>query len=231
MDASFAARLREDHAELWTAIHAHPFVLGIGDGSLPREVFAFYLRQDYVYLDGFSRVLALAAAKAPTGEDQRRFTALLALTVEEEMELHRRTCAAFGVERARLEATEASMITQAYASFLLRTSHEGSFEDLLAALLPCAAGYVEIARELASRGLPSVAHLRDWIETYTAPDMVELVGWLEARFDARCADSSPAQRARWSDLYRTSARFELLFFDMAWRGETWPAIVPGLARP
>lgn len=225
MVSRFSAELRAQTDDLWRAIHAHPFVTGIGDGSLPRDTFAFYLEQDYVYLVDFARVLALAAAKARGLDDMRRFAALLSLTLESEMDLHRRTCAAFGIDAAALEATSAALITSAYTSFLLRTGHEGPVEDLLAVLLPCAAGYVEVGQILSARGLPAAPHLREWIETYTSDDMVELVAWLAAHVDAMGAAAKAAQRARWLDLYRTSARFELLFFDMAWRRETWPSIV------
>ena len=171
-------------------------------------------------------MLAVAAAKAESLDDMRRLGGLLALTLEEEMEMHRRTCAAFGITSDELERTEPGLVTSAYTSYLLRTCYDGSMTDILAVLLPCAAGYVEIAQRLRERGLPDVEHYREWIETYTDPSMVELVEWLSERVDAMGAEASEAARVRWLDRYRTSARYELLFFDMAWRRETWPSIVP-----
>jgi len=47
------------------AILDHSFVTGVGDGTLPVEMFKHYVTQDYVYLIDYSRVLALASAKAP----------------------------------------------------------------------------------------------------------------------------------------------------------------------
>ena len=57
-------RFREDTAALWSAVLDHPFVRGIGAGDLTRDRFEFYLKQDYIYLIEFGRVLALASAKA-----------------------------------------------------------------------------------------------------------------------------------------------------------------------
>lgn len=223
-DFSSEARSRTD--TLWRAIHDHPFVRGIGDGTLPRDRFELYLRQDYAYLIDFARVLALAAAKAEHLEDMRFFSDLVQATLHEEMELHRRTCASFGISADGLEGTEPALVTTAYTSFLLRTCYEGPFADIVAVLLPCAAGYVEIARRLADGGLPAPTHFRDWISTYSSPEMVEMAGWLERRMNDDACDGSLAERARWLRLYETSARFELLFFDMAWKAETWPACVP-----
>jgi thiaminase/transcriptional activator TenA len=218
--------MRATTAPIWRAIHAHPFVRGIGDGTLSPDRFRFYLEQDYVYLIGFSRVIALAAARADTLEEMRQFSSLLDVTLSREMELHRRTCAGFGVDAATLERTEPGLVTAAYTSGLLRVCYEGRLSDIVAVLLPCAAGYVEIASGLRERGLPPQGHYRDWIETYGSPEMRALAEWLTRRMDTKAAESTPADRDRWLALYRTSARLELLFFDMSWERSPWPACVP-----
>ncbi len=39
--------LRREAGPLWKTIHAHPFVTGIGDGTLPRDRFRYYMCQPY----------------------------------------------------------------------------------------------------------------------------------------------------------------------------------------
>ena len=78
---------------IWEANYAHPFVQGIGDGTLPQERFRFYLAQDYVYLIDFSRFFAVAAAKAASLAPMERFAKLLDETLHFEMDLHRAICA------------------------------------------------------------------------------------------------------------------------------------------
>jgi thiaminase/transcriptional activator TenA len=226
MPPRFAGEMRERTDPIWRAIHAHPFVRGIGDGTLSPDRFRFYLEQDYVYLIDFSRVIALAAAKAETVAEMQQFSSLLDVTLSREMELHRRTCASFGVDAAKLERTEPGLVTAAYTSALLRVCYEGRLSDIVAVLLPCAAGYVEIASRLRERGLPPPPHYRDWIETYSGPEMRALAEWLTRHMDTKAAESTPADRDRWQELYRTSARFELLFFDMSWEKSPWPLCVP-----
>ena len=48
-----------------TAQHEHPFVRGIGDGTLPEAALPRYVRQDYLFLIDYGRLLALGAARAP----------------------------------------------------------------------------------------------------------------------------------------------------------------------
>jgi len=113
-------------------------------------------------------------------------------------------------------------VTAAYTSALVRTGHEGSFGDIVAALLPCAAGYVEIAGLLAARGLPDAPHHRDWIETYSSVEMKEIAGRLGTIMNGCAESGSAGDRERWLRLYTMSARLELLFFQMAWERSLWP---------
>ena len=52
---SIARRLWVDNAELAGRALAHPFVRGVADGSLPREVFSGYVAQDAFFLEAFAR--------------------------------------------------------------------------------------------------------------------------------------------------------------------------------
>ncbi|MDP9266194.1 MAG: thiaminase II, partial [Chloroflexota bacterium] len=81
----------------WRANLRHPFVRGIGDGTLPKRRFLHYLAQDYVFLTDYARVLALAAARASRVADMTSFAGLLHATLNVEMALHRRLCAREGI--------------------------------------------------------------------------------------------------------------------------------------
>lgn len=220
MRASDAFR-QAAHA-IWEANYAHPFVQGIGDGTLSEERFRFYLAQDYVYLIDFSRFFAVAAAKAPTLAPMERFAKLLDETLHFEMDLHRAICAEFGISREELERTRPAPTCLAYTSYLLRVAYEGEAATLLAALLPCSWGYAEIGERLMARGLPPVAHYAKWIQTYASAEYQEIVGWLRTLFDEAVSDVGPPMRPRLQEIFDTSSRWEYLFWEMAWKVECWP---------
>ena len=104
-EASMSEALRAEAEPLWEKIHEHPFVRGIGDGTLPMEQFRFYMRQDYVFLKEYSRAIALAVVKAPGLEEMGRFADLLNATLNTEMVLHRSFAGKFGVSAEEIEAT------------------------------------------------------------------------------------------------------------------------------
>jgi thiaminase (transcriptional activator TenA) len=220
---AFSQDLRDRAAPIWSASLDHPFVRGIGDGTLPVEKFRFYIRQDYVFLIEFSRVLALAAARATDLDVMSHYASLLATTLNGEMELHRGYCERFGIARDELEATAAAPTTHAYTRHLLHMAESGSLAEITASLIPCQAGYAEIGRELAVRGEPVSQPLYgEWIRMYASPEMQAIVAWACGLLDRLGADTGDAERERIAEVYLTSSRYEYMFWEMAYRMEQWP---------
>jgi thiaminase/transcriptional activator TenA len=112
--------------------------------------------------------------------------------------------------------------TRAYTDFLVRVAATGDFAELAAALLPCMWGFSEIGQALKSRPPPPQPHFTRWIETYADPGFAGLAQWCRELVD-RLATGAPApQRRRMEEAFLTSSRFEYLFWEMAWRQESWP---------
>lgn len=219
---SFVESLEPEAERIWDAIHEHPMVRGIGEGTLDEEPFRYWVRQDYVYLIEYNRVFAFGAARAPDLARMERFADLLSETVSTEMDLHRSYAAEFGISEAELETTEPSPTTRAYTDFLVRTAATGGFGELVAALLPCMWGFNDTGRRLAEAGLPDHEGYARWIETYSSPEFTELAEWCRALMDEVAAGADDARRERYREAFLTSARYEYLFWDAAWNGEEWP---------
>ena len=220
---SFADDVEKKAEPIRKAILAHPFVAGIGDGTLDVEKFKFYVRQDYVYLIGYSRMLALASARAPDLETMGWFARLLDETLNTEMKLHRSYCARFGISREELKQTRAAPTTLAYTSYLLNVAYQGSYGELAASFLPCQWGYWEIGAELARRGEPEHAPLyREWIQMYVSQEYKALADWARSLTDRLAARSGPDEVCRMEIAYLTSLRYEYLFWDMAFNLQAWP---------
>ncbi len=220
---SFSESLRREAAPLWATIHAHPFVTGIGDGTLPEERFRFYMRQDYLFLIEYSRVIALAAAKAPRLEEMGRFADLLNATLNVEMDLHRGFAAKFGVTAEALEAARPAPACRAYTNFLLEAAGSGTFGEAAAAMLPCQWDYALIGEELAARGRPASAPLyAEWIDMYASEEFARLAAWLRGVLDGAAEEAGPAERERMRAHFLAGTRHEYLFWEMSWKMEEWP---------
>jgi thiaminase/transcriptional activator TenA len=219
--ARFTDHLRELAEPIWEAQQAHPFVRGIGDGTLDVEKFKFWVRQDYLFLIDYARLLALALAKAPDLPTMRRFADLVQATLNVEMELHQAYAAEFGISSRELDSETRAPTTQAYTDFLLRTA-AGDYIELLAAVLPCFWGFCEIGLRLAEGPGPADERYRKWIDMYSSPEFAELNDWCRGLVD-RVAEGLPADALRrMEECFLTSSRYELAFWEMAWTGEKWP---------
>jgi thiaminase/transcriptional activator TenA len=222
VSARFSDHLRARAEPIWRAQHEHPFVRGIGDGTLPEDRFRHWIAQDYRFLLEYCRLFGLAAARAPDLATLERFADLLQATAHGEMELHRSYAQACGVDAAALERTVPGPTTRAYTDFLLRVAATGDFAELVAALLPCMWGFSELGQALAARGAPAAPPYAQWIATYADPEFAALATWCRDLLDRLAADASAAQRQRLEEVFLTSSRYEYLFWEASYRLEAWP---------
>jgi thiaminase/transcriptional activator TenA len=221
MAERFSQRLRRAAEAVWEAQHQHPFVRGIADGSLDVDKFAFWVRQDYLFLLEYARLFALAAARSPDVETMRRFAELMSAVLETEMSLHRSYAAQFGMSDADLQREPKAPTTQGYTDFLMRVAALGDFAELVAALLPCLWGYYEIGQRLAQQPPPGDRRYAEWIEMYSSPAFAEWAYWCRDLLD-RLTDGLPErQLLRLQEAFLTSSRYEWQFWEMAWNQDRW----------
>ena len=220
---SFAEEIENRALPVRQAILKHPFITGVGDGTLPVNKFKYYVLQDYVYLIDYARVLALASARGPDLETMGWFARLLDQILNTEMALHRDYCAEFGISKQELEATQAAPTTTAYTSYLLKVAYQGSFGELVASLLPCQWGYWEIGNHLALRGEPKQAPLYcQWIQMYSSAEYAEVANAIRSLADRMAEGASSSTLDAMGEAYLTSLRFELKFWDMSYNLVGWP---------
>ena len=130
---ALSSQLWQQHLELANDSLCHPFVQGIGDGTLPQQTVAYYVGQDAFFLEAFARAYSIAAAKAPTWEG---FTVFhdLAAGVLAELKLHQGYAQAWNVD---LTAVSPGTATRQYTDFLLATAWSQPIGVTAVAMAPC----------------------------------------------------------------------------------------------
>lgn len=203
---SLSQRLWRTNADLAHACLAQPFVRGIGDGSLPRARFAYYIGQDAFYLQAFARAYVIAAAKVA---DWAGFQELheLAGGVLEELKLHQGVAAAWALD---LSQTTPDATTRRYTDFLLATAWSAEAGVTIAAMTPCMRLYAFLGQQL-SHTRPAPRAYGDWVQTYGAADFEQLAQRLERLLDRYSPDME-----RVADAYRYAMQCEHDFFQAAW---------------
>lgn len=209
-------RLRTARADDWRAYVAHPFVDGLGSGTLPAAAFQSYLVQDYLFLIQFARAYALAVFKGRDLADMRAAHAGLKAILDVEMDLHVRLCAGWGLSAEALERAPEGRATTAYTRFVLDTGLRGDLLDLHVALAPCVVGYAEIATALAARpgGVADSNPYRDWILEYSGPAYGEVAAAARATLDRLAARAmTEARFADLADVFGQASRLEADFWS------------------
>ena len=198
---SLAQQLWQANADWADRIVAHPFVQGLGDGSLPVAAFKSYVAQDAYFLDAFARAYAFCLAHGTSRDDLFGFSELIA-GVLEELKLHKSY-----TERLQIDLLGVTPIaeTRFYVDFLLNTARRGRLGETIAAMTPCMRLYAWLGQSLARTAVaPTYA---DWVKTYSDPGFEALAVRLETLLDTHATDT-PAVRAN----YRRAMELEYGFF-------------------
>jgi thiaminase/transcriptional activator TenA len=138
-----------------------------------------------------------------------------------ELALHAALLPDLGLDPATVGAVPVSPTTRAYTSYLLATVYSGSFADGLAAILPCYWIYARVGAALLERGSPD-RRFQNWIDSYGGEEFAATVAEALELTDAIGPTLTAADEEVARAHFATTARYEWMFFDAAYRREVWP---------
>jgi len=224
--ASICDEMRTACAGIWDGLHNHPFLRELAAGTLALEKFRFFLEQDNFYLEEYARCLAMGAAKSRDETALRYFTVDLNQVLDQELPSNRELLARVTEMGAADHGGALTMApaTVAYTSYMQALALRGGPMEIMAALLPCAWTYVEIAQRLATEAPSSHEVYSDWIAYFTLPANVEMVAAMRRDFDRLAVEEGlgAARREELGRIFATSSRLERGFWQMAFTLEQWP---------
>ena len=218
---SFTDELWVSIDPIYSAILRHPFIAGLTDGSLPRERFEFYAVQDSLYLREFARALAIAGARAPKDDWIVMLADHAAGALRVERTLHEGFFKEFGLTPQAVAATPLAPTNLAYTHYLLAVAYGAPFHEALAALLPCYWIYWEVGKALTRASSPNPLYER-WIGTYGSDEFGTIVSAVLEATNEIASRIGDAERAAMRRHFRTTSRYEWMFWDMGYRCERWP---------
>ena len=217
MGDSVSYRLHDAAAPIWENCLKHPFVTGIGDGTLAVEKFRYFMLQDYLYLFDYARVFALGVVKARDPRLMRIFAANVDTILGGEMEIHRTYMARLGITEEQVFAVKPALDNLSYTNYMLSVASTGGPAEIVASILACSWSYAEIGQALAR--IPGAAEhpfYGEWIRGYASDSYAATNHSLIELMDALAAGASWEQMARLTDIFVNCSRYELGFWDMSW---------------
>jgi len=213
---AFTDHLVEANRDLWAAMAAHPFVLGLAHGTLPDGALQAWVQQDRVFVVEERRVVAaLRAHGLPSRLDD--LLADLDRSLVLEADAFTRTAAEHGVA----PEAEPWPVCLGYTPYLRCAAHDDVLEGLTA-LYAAERAYLDTWTAVAERS-PADSPYHAWIRNWSGEEFRAFVSALGRDLDELAAAPSPSLAHRLGVFFTRAARFELAFWEMCWSGQAWPA--------
>lgn len=204
-------------SDIQSAIMKHPFIVGLGNGTLPEKNFIYYVIQDTLYLREYSRILMLVGERMSSADHRNFFTRQSKIVREVEMgEMHFRFLSGKGIDP---EGQEMSFTTSAYSDHMYKHAAYGTELQAILSVLPCYLIYLDVADNIkASQGIPE--EYATWVKEYSSDryrKSVERISGIVNEF-ININGFSESDRK----ILRKSAIFEYLFWETAMKMEKPP---------
>jgi thiaminase/transcriptional activator TenA len=211
----WSERAWKEAAPVYGRILELDFVRELIAGTLSREKFLFYIRQDALYLVGFGKALAGIAAKLDDVEHSRAFLTFAGECMAVERALH----ASYLGDEALPEPSPTCLL---YTSYILKQVYDAPLEVAMAAVLPCFWVYKEVGDHILAAQSKNGNPYQAWIDTYGGDEFAEAVLQAIAICDEVAASCPEARRRAMTDAFVVCTKMEWMFWDSAWKLETWP---------
>jgi thiaminase/transcriptional activator TenA len=221
----FARDLRSRSEAVWVSLHAHPFLRHVADGSLPLANFRFFIEQDLLFLPDYARCIASGVVKSADEAELRFFAAEMNATIDSELPHNRLLLdrlVSLGAE-SRAPASVMAPATLGYTSFLLAVGARGGPLEIMTALLPCIWSYFDLAARIGKVRSDHPVY-SEWVGFYLIDENRQLLQRVLDEFEvsAQRVAPSPVMQDRLAEIFQASCRWELAFWEMAYRLQTWP---------
>lgn len=198
---------------IYEAIKRLPFITELANGSLSPERFRFYISQDSLYIDDYSRALSAIASRLPEMADAAQFMEFALDGVAVEKALHTQ----FSPDRSMGKSSACLFYTA-----LLKSYDSQPVAVAAAAILPCFWIYQKVGEHLLETAKLEGNPYREWIATYGDPAFDSSTRKAIEICD-RLADAADERTRRsMTDAYIACSRLEWMFWDSAYKMQLWP---------
>lgn len=217
-----ADEIKQYYIKYWNDLLSHKFILEMATDSLPTEKFAFYLRQDHIFLKEFCAFLLTAKQKSSDQKLRIWFENLYHSTIDSEMQMQRELLQSLGISNIDNNATNSTTAigmapaTLNYISFLRQlSSSTKNLEVIVSAMAPCPWSYLEIAQKLSKSYIKMDVYCK-WIRFYSSKEsqqhIKELKNILTTLYDRADKNTKRLMKQH----FGAACKYEYDFWEMSY---------------
>lgn len=213
----FSEELFDEVKEIWDEYLKHPFVKGIGEGTLDKEKFKNYLIQDYLYLKDYAKVFAMGLVKARTMKEMKFYHESIKGVLDDETAVHVNYLKGFGLTTEEVEKYKVELTTASYTNYMLGIVLKGDSKDIAMTIMPCTWSYYYIGKHLYEtyKDILEENFYSPWIKEYASDEFRQCTEeWIDY-INEICEDVSEMEKERLKDIFIKSSLYEMEFWNMA----------------
>ena len=214
----FAAEQLKRVGPLWQTMLDHRFLRETRDGSIARETFVRWMRQDYLYVEGAIPFVGALMAKCPP-EHREPLTETLA-SLHRELRLFEERAGAVGVD---LRGAPVSFVNHAYLQFMLASAYQKRYAEGYTIFYVAEKAYHDSWR-VVKAGIDKSSPWMPFVDNWSGEPFAQYVGYLESQLDILAERESDRVRAAMGQLFELTVKYEIAFWEMAATGEGWPGV-------
>jgi len=197
-------------------IKEHPFIAKLMDGSLPTDIFHFYISQDALYLSEYKNVLAILGSRCQDENDTQFFLDSATGIINVENVLHQNFLKNNEINN------EPSPTCELYISYLSRIVNTKSIEEGIAAVLPCFTIYKEVGDYIKENQTNRKDNpFQNWINTYGGEDFAKSVKHAINIANIHAESASETTLNKMNVAFEKASKLEWMFWDSAYKKEKW----------
>ena len=162
-------RLLRDSKTEWSGYVRHEFVEKLGNGTLSKTAFQYYLIQDYHFLINFTRSYALAGSLAKNLADIKHACNAMEAILFTEIQLHLDYCNDWDLSVEEITKAAIDPACRAYTDFIFSCATDQRLIKIYVAMAPCMLGYASIGFNLKLNSAAESKY-QTWINMYASED-------------------------------------------------------------
>ena len=209
-------RLRRQCQSDWDAATDNPFTRELAEGTLPTAKLAWYLAQDYTFIEGFVKLMGSAIATSPTLPDALPKAQFLGVIAGPENTYFQRSFEALDVPQSEREHPTLSATATGLQALMAEAATSGRHERMLAVLTGAEWSYLSWAAPYADRAPHLPFYFGEWIALHSGDYFESVVEHLRSQFDQIWLTADSAAQAQAADDFARCIALERAFFAEAY---------------
>lgn len=210
-----STRLWQKIKPFYREIAIHPFNVEMADGTLSKERFEYYIRQNIVYMKESSKVFSLIAKRANSSRMNQQFVYFSKRVLSYGCNLEK----LFLKSPIACHLIKPSPACREYSKYIINTATFSSLEESIAAVLPCWWIYRELSQQMAKIANLSNPYL-EWIKMNASQQVSEATDELITIVDEIAGQCTDRGFGLMGEVCERCSKFEWRFWDDSYRMNT-----------